>query len=182
MENEARVFIASGPCEGARVASYTRGPIAPSAIHANTVAIFALASCGVGLCGIGAPPSDSKWLTVIGDPTQPAVDTVEVDAGSAVSFGKARLVGIRVNRANDRMALDQLPFRSYESLVVIDCDKRTARHNTQTLFPLPLWKGTPRAHTYDEKDIRDMAFRGVEPNPKERIIKAACFIELVQSK
>ena len=103
-------------------------------------------------------------------------------ASSAVTFGKARLVGIRVNRAKDRMALDKQPFRSYESLVVIDCDKRTARHNSQTLFPEPLWKGVPRAHTYDEKDIREMAFRGVEPNPKERIIKAACSIELVQSK
>ena len=131
---------------------------------------------------LGSARAAPTWLTVIGDPTQPAVDTVEVDASSAVTFGKARLVGIRVNRAKDRMALDKQPFRSYESLVVIDCDKRTARHNSQTLFPEPLWKGVPRAHTYDEKDIREMAFRGVEPNPKERIIKAACSIELVQSK
>ena len=131
---------------------------------------------------LGSAHAATTWLTVIGDPTQPAVDTVEVDASSAVTFGKARLVGIRVNRAKDRMALDKQPFRSYESLVVIDCDKRTARHNSQTLFPEPLWKGVPRAHTYDEKDIREMAFRGVEPNPKERIIKAACSIELVQSK
>ena len=131
---------------------------------------------------LGSAHAAPMWLTVIGDPTQPAVDTVEVDASSAVTFGKARLVGIRVNRAKDRMALDKQPFRSYESLVVIDCDKRTARHNSQTLFPEPLWKGVPRAHTYDEKDIREMAFRGVEPNPKERIIKAACSIDLVQSK
>ena len=131
---------------------------------------------------LGSAHAAPTWLTFIGDPTQPAVDTVEVDASSAVTFGKARLVGIRVNRAKDRMALDKQPFRSYESLVVIDCDKRTARHNSQTLFPEPLWKGVPRAHTYDEKDIREMAFRGVEPNPKERIIKAACSIELVQSK
>ena len=131
---------------------------------------------------LGSAHAAPTWLTVSGDPTQPAVDTVGVDASSAVSFGKARLVGIRVNRSKDRMALDKQPFRSYESLVVIDCDKRTARHNSQTLFPEPLWKGVPRAHTYDEKDIREMAFRGVEPNPKERIIKAACSIELVQSK
>ena len=131
---------------------------------------------------LGSAHAAPTWLTVIGDPTQPAVDTVEVDASSAVTFGKARLVGIRVNRAKDRMALDKQPFRSYESLVVIDCDKRTARHNSQTLFPEPLWKGVPRAPPYDEKDLREMAFRGVEPNPKERIIKAACSIELVQSK
>ena len=131
---------------------------------------------------LGSAHAAPTWLTVIGDPTQPAVDTVEVDASSAVTFGKARLVGIRVNRAKDRMALDKQPFRSYESLVVIDCDKRTARHNSQTLFPEPLWKGVPRAHTYDEKDIREMAFGGVEPNPNERITRAACSIGWVRPK
>ena len=135
-----------------------------------------------GSAVLGTAHAAPTWLTIIGDPTRPTVDTVEVDASSAVTFGKARLVGIRVNRAKDRMALDKQSFRSYESLVVIDCEKHTARHNSQTLFPEPLWKGVPRAHTYDEKDIRDMAFNGVEPNPKERIIKAACSIELVQSK
>ena len=126
--------------------------------------------------------ADPAWLTVLGDPTKPAVDTVEVDAGSAVTFGKARLVGIRVNRASDRIARDKQPFRSYESMVIIDCEKRTARHNAQTLFLEPLWAGTSRSYTYAENDIREMAFAGVEPNPKERIIKAACSIELVQSK
>ena len=115
---------------------------------------------------LGSAHAAPMWLTVMGDPPQPAVDTVEVDASSAVTFGKARLVGIRVNRAKDRMALDKQPFRSYESLVVIDCDKRTARHNSQTLFPEPLWKGVPRAHTYDEKDIREMAFRGGRAQPQ----------------
>ena len=140
--------------------------------------LLVLLACA-GLAPAQAAP---LWLTIIGDATQPTVDTVEVDAGSAVTFGKARLVGIRVNRANDRIARDKQTFRSYESLVIIDCDQHTARHNTQTLFPQALWKGPPRTYSYDANDIRDMAFAGVEPNPKERIIKAACSIEQVQSK
>ena len=133
----------------------------------------------VGMCAAHAA---SAWLTVMGDSAVPTVDTVEVDAGSAVSFGSARLVGVRVNRAADRMARDKQPFRSYESLVIIDCEKRTARHSSQTLFSEALWKGAVRSYTYEEKDVRDMAFAGMEPNPKDRIIKAACSIELVQSK
>lgn len=130
----------------------------------------------------GSAYADPQWLTVLGDPTKPAVDTVEVDAASAVTFGKARLVGIRVNRARDRVARDKQVFRSYVSMVIIDCDKRTAKHSSQTLFSEALWTGTPRSYTYADNDVRDMAFSGVQPNPKERIIKAACSIDLVQSK
>lgn len=136
----------------------------------------------LGAMWMGPAHAAPLWLTVIGDPTKPAVDTVEVDAGSAVTFGKARLVGIRVNRARDRVARDKQMFRSYESMVIIDCNKRTARHSSQTLYSEALWAGTTRSYTYGDNDIRDMAFAGVEPNPKERIIKAACSIELVQSK
>ena len=96
----------------------------------------------------GSAYADPQWLTVLGDPTKPAVDTVEVDAASAVTFGKARLVGIRVNRARDRVARDKQVFRSYVSMVIIDCDKRTAKHSSQTLFSEALWTGTPRSYTW----------------------------------
>jgi hypothetical protein len=121
------------------------------------------------------------WLTVLGDPADPVADTVQVDATSAVSVGSARLVSIRANRGKDRPARDGLDFRSYESAVLIDCAAGSARHRSQTLYSKPLWTGDARTVKYEVSDVRVMAFRGMDSNPKDRIIRAACSIDLVKS-
>lgn len=126
--------------------------------------------------------ADPVWLTVLGDPLDPAADTVQVDVTSAVAFDRARIVTIRANRAQDRPARDGLPFRSYVSSVLIDCDKNTARHRSQELFTEPLWRGAPRTHHYQDDDVRTMAFRGMEASPQTRIVRAACSIDLVQTR
>ncbi len=124
--------------------------------------------------------TEPVWLTILGDPLDPVAETVQVDVTSAVAFESARLVSIRANRSRDRMARDGLDFRSYVSSVLIDCTAGTARHRAQSLYTGPLWTGEMRYVKYDEKDIRMLAFKDMPANPKDRIIKAACSISMVQ--
>jgi hypothetical protein len=136
-----------------------------------------------GLLGVStAVLADPVWLTILGNPLDPMSDAVQVDVTSAVAFETARVVTLRANRAKDRMARDGKPFRSYVSSVLIDCDTDSARHRVQDLYAGPLWTGAMRTARYNDNDIRRMAFQDMEANPKDRIIRAACAINLVKSK
>ncbi|MFZ4287443.1 surface-adhesin E family protein [Variovorax sp. HJSM1_2] len=143
-----------------------------------------LAAAGLwllSLCGnAAAPVVEPIWLTILGDPLDPLSETVQVDVTSAVVFDTSRLVSIRANRSQDRMARDGQAFRSYVSSVMIDCETGVARHRSQMLYAGPLWTGSMRSVVYDEKDVRMLAFRDMAANPKDRIVKAACSINTVK--
>ena len=143
-----------------------------------------IAAFAAALCLLAAPPATAAgpvWLTVLGDPLDPKADTVQVDVTSAVAFDNSRLVRLRANRGELRQARDGTMFRSYTSEVLIDCLAKTARHRSQVLYDSPLWTGAAHQLTYRDDDVRTVAFRGMEANPKDRIIRAACSIELVES-
>jgi hypothetical protein len=125
--------------------------------------------------------AEPVWLTVLGDPLNESSETVQVDATSAVAFESARVVSIRANRALDRPGRDGRAFRSYVSSVLIDCTAGTARHRAQTFYSEALWKGLGRFVQYGDNDPQLMAFKGMAANPKDRIIRAACSIDLVKS-
>jgi len=130
------------------------------------------------LVSAAAVAQSSTWLTVVGDPGNAAVDTVEVDATSAVAFESMRLVKLRVNRAMVRDAFDGKPFRSYYSTAMVDCKENKAWHRSISLFSNPLWQGQMRMHEYAESDGRSLAFAEMADNPRDRLIKAACAISL----
>lgn len=166
--------------DGARAiaAMSTRVSSLPSLPNLGIAALVA------ALCLLAAPPAKAAgpvWLTVLGDPLDPKAETVQVDVTSAVAFDDSRLVRLRANRGEPRVARDGTVFRSYSSQVLIDCLARTARHRSQVLYEAPLWTGTAHELTYRDDDVRTLAFRGMEANPKDRIIRAACSIELVES-
>ncbi|MCE1191559.1 MAG: hypothetical protein LWW96_05330 [Acidovorax sp.] len=132
--------------------------------------------CAAAACN--ALAGESMWLTVVGDSGDAAVDTVEVDATSAVAFESMRLVKLRVNRAKPRTGFDGQPYRSYYSTAVVDCTELKSWHRTLSLFEQPLWRGKLRIVEYTERDGREVAFADMEANPRDRLIKAACSIAL----
>lgn len=132
--------------------------------------------CTAAACS--ALAAESMWLTVVGDSGDAAVDTVEVDATSAVAFESMRLVKLRVNRAKPRTGFDGQPYRSYYSTAVVDCTELKAWHRTLSLFEQPMWRGKLRIAEYTESDGREVAFADMEANPRDRLIKAACSIAL----
>ena len=121
------------------------------------------------------------WLNVIGDPRSASTDTIEVDATSAVAFESLRTVKLRVNRAKPRRGFDGRPYQSYYSTAVVNCAEQKAWHRTLSLFEEPLWRGKMRIADSTEGEGREVSFAEVSPNPKDRLIKAACAIALKAS-
>ncbi len=130
----------------------------------------------------GAANAEAVWFNIKGDSSKPNLDTVEVDVDSAIQQGDSRLVNLRVNRAGSRTAYDHLPYRSYHSSVLINCDTLTGNHSVLTLFSGPLWKGDQRVLRYIGADGPDLAFADMTPNPNARIIRAACSIASIKTR
>lgn len=127
------------------------------------------------MLAVFAAGAQTPWLTLMGDPADPAVDTIEVDPMPVSVAGDQRTMRVRVSRATQRTNWDGIPYRSYESTVLFDCAVLTARYLEIRFYLQPGWKGEPhRTVAYPESMPRWMVFREVEPNPYQRIITAAC--------
>jgi len=129
----------------------------------------------IGLLG-GMAHAQSAWFTVVGDPQDKAADTVQVDpSGAAAPAEPARqAMNLRVNRAAPRTNWDGVPYRSYESRVVFDCQARRASYVAARFYIEPLWQGEPH-HVADYSDApKPMLFRDMKQNPTARIVRAAC--------
>ncbi len=115
------------------------------------------------------------WLTVMGDKTDAALDTIEVNPIPISMSEEGRVMRIRVSRSMQRTNWDNIPFRSYQAIVDFDCENKQGVFQTITYYAQPLWAGEPTITTiYSKTEPRLMQFRGVVPNPVERIIRAAC--------
>jgi hypothetical protein len=140
------------------------------------IIVLLLLVCGGASWGAPATPATpTNWFTVMGDPLDPAVNTIEVDPTPIAANGDMRAMQIRVSRSLDRISWDGVPYRSYVSTVLFDCANKSAKYVTLTFYVQPLWKGEPsKTATYPNDVVRPMEFRDVMPNPTQRIIRAAC--------
>jgi hypothetical protein len=117
----------------------------------------------------------TAWFTVLGDPADPAVDTIEVDPSPVSVTVEAQTMRVRVSRATVRKNWEGVPYRSYESKVVFDCANKKARYTSMVFYMQPLWQGAShKTSTYTRDNPRWMEFRDVRPNPNQQIIRAAC--------
>ncbi len=132
------------------------------------LALLLAASCGWAC-------AQDVWLTVTGNPDDVSVNTIEVDPVPLEVRDEQRIMRIRVSRSSQRMSWDGTPYRSYVARVQINCTDNSARYQSITFHPLPVWKGEPsRTTDYTSGPPRLMEFRDVSPNPNLRIIRAAC--------
>lgn len=115
------------------------------------------------------------WLTVMGDRKDAALDTIEVNPIPISTTEDHRVMRVRVSRSEQRSNWDGIKYRSYEAIADFDCEAKTAQFQQIRYYMQPVWAGEPHATTsYTKSDPRPMRFRGVVPNPVERIIRAAC--------
>ena len=127
----------------------------------------------IGACGLAQ--AQSAWFNVLGDPLDASVNTVEVDPTPVSISGETRIMRVRVSRSADRVNWDGVPYRSFVSEVLFDCTQNTARYMSIDYYSQPAWKGELfRRMLYLQGEPRLMAFRDIEPNPNQRIIRAAC--------
>lgn len=118
------------------------------------------------------PPN---WFTVLGDRADPTLNTIEVDPAPLEVSEAGRMMSIRVSRSTQRTSWDGVPYRSYTARVLFNCTEGKAYYLSLTFYLQPLWRGTShKTSTYTRENPRPMLFLDVEPNPTQRIIKAAC--------
>jgi len=140
--------------------------------------VYAL--CLWGIAALAAAPAwaSDEWLTISGDPQRPELDTIQVNPVAVERSASARTLAIRVNRSQLRRNWEGVPYRSYTAQVRIRCDERRGEYLNIRLYLQPLWAGATQEVRYDasgdEERRPPMLFRDAEPNPTERIIRAAC--------
>jgi hypothetical protein len=121
-----------------------------------------------------AKMDDRPWLTILGSTADPESDTIQIDPRPLDMKGQLRWMTLRLNRAKQRTSTDGIVFRSFTSVIEFDCEKRTARFTKTQFYNGPLWTQPGRTMDYPASMVRPMVFREIEPNPSERVIKAAC--------
>ena len=126
----------------------------------------------LSLCAAAA---QAEWLTIMGDPANAQVNTVQVDPVPVAVSGEERTLRVRVNRSAPRVNRDGIAYRSFDATVLFDCAVNTARYVDISFYSQPAWSGTVTPVTLAPATMpRWMLFRDIEPNPKDRIIHAAC--------
>lgn len=127
----------------------------------------------IGLLSAQLAWASDQWFTIIGDSSQPHLDTVQVNPVAVDRSAQARVLDIRVNRSQLRTNWHGVPYRSYAGQVRILCDERRGEYLNLRLYAQPLWTGAAQEAVYDEPRPL-VRFRDMQPNPTERIIRAAC--------
>lgn len=119
--------------------------------------------------------AQSDWLTVVGYPDDPVIDTVQVQLEPRSANADMQNVNLRVNRAATRTSTDGVVFRSFVATAEVDCTAKKGRFTSAAFYTLPLWRGDPhKSFSFPPAQVRPMLFRDITPNPTERIIRAAC--------
>jgi hypothetical protein len=118
--------------------------------------------------------SPSNWFTVTGDPERAEIDTVQVDPVAVGRDADGKTMNIRVSRAALRHNWDGVPYRSYDAQVVFRCAERRAEYRAVTYYMAPLWRGDPHLSVDYSERPQPMLFRDTQPNPTQRIVRAAC--------
>lgn len=121
-----------------------------------------------------AQATTTPWLTVAGDPADPLADTIQVNPLFVLKDGPRRTMEVRVSRSEERTSTDGIRFRSFHGLVAFDCEARVARFVSSQFYSAPLWRGPGTQMDYPLTVWRPVEFRGFQPNPRDRVVQAAC--------
>ena len=121
-----------------------------------------------------ASGSSGEWLTVTGDESRAQQDTVQVDPVAVAIEPRSRTMSIRVNRAELRRTAEGLAYRSFSARVRVRCDAREGEYLDARVYEQPLWAGPYRDVQYSDGKRPPLRLLDIEPNPLERIVRAAC--------
>lgn len=119
--------------------------------------------------------AEGDWFTITGDAKQADLDTVQVDPETVARDGDVRTVDVRVNRAKERISWDGMSYRSYSAKARIVCKDRRGEYTRIRFHRQPLWQGDAQDVAY-AGPRPPMLFRDIDPNPVDRIIRAACVV------
>jgi len=126
----------------------------------------------LAVCLFSANARAVEWFTVIGVKNDPNVDTAQLDVSTINRRGASTVLRFRVNLAEARKLPSGEVYQSYVSLISIDCTSMSVFHEEQTRFHESYWGGGATQEKFVQP--KPMAFGGLAPDPKPRILNAAC--------
>ncbi len=132
--------------------------------------------------GAGSLHADPLWLTLTGDPTRADRDSVQVRVDSVSLNGSTGSLQLRVNRSQAREAFDGQTYRSYIGWIKVDCPQQEGLFQQLQYYTEALWTGDTRVVNYVEPNTPRLLFKDMQPNPTERLIRAACSVEKVKTQ
>ena len=83
------------------------------------------------------------WLTLVGDPNNPSADYIEFDPSSLTQEHHLPVMSIRVSRAQSKTRTEGIVFRSFKSVVAVDCKQASARFLRASFYAEPGFMGKP---------------------------------------
>lgn len=113
-----------------------------------------------------------EWFTLIGDKSDPAVDTAQLDISTVVRKNANLMLRFRVNLAMPRKIGATEVYQSYVSHITVECPTQSVFHEDQVRYRDPLWQGPTHSEQFIQP--KPMAFGGLYPDPKPKILAAAC--------
>ena len=143
--------------------------------------VAAWLGCALAMTSLSSRAA-SNWLTLVGDPADPAADYIEFDPASLARENGVPVIAIRVSRASPRTSQEGIVFRSFESAVAVDCKQASARFLRASFYAEPDFKGQPfRTVVFGPRDLRPMVFREIQGAPTQRVVRAACKHSAIKS-
>ncbi len=121
----------------------------------------------LALCLLSAHAQAADWFTLTGDLADTQVDTAQLDMSSV---GQTTL-RFRVSLARPR-TLEGEVYQSYVSNITVDCASGSVFHDEQQRFADALWRHELRVEVFTGP--KPMAFLGLLPDPRPRLLVAAC--------
>lgn len=126
--------------------------------------------------------ASATWLTLVGNPADATSDYIQFDPASLAFHHSIPELAVRVSRAHPRTSKEGITFRSFDSVVAVDCKYGTARFLRATFYAHPDFHGTPiDSVVFGAADVRPMAFREIAGAPAQRMVRAACGHSAIKS-
>lgn len=115
-------------------------------------------------------------------PADPASDYVQFSPAPLAQDQGLPALAVRVSRVRPRTSKEGVVFRSFESVVAVDCARANARFLRMSFFDQPGFKGELfRTVLFDLADVRPIIFREIQGAPAQPMVRAACKHSAVQS-
>jgi len=113
----------------------------------------------------------AQWFLLSGEPGS-RVDSAELDMSTVGSRQDSRQMMLRISLAESRQDETGRPHQSYLSRINVVCSTASVLHEVQWRFQDAHWGGRMQQEIFAQP--KPMAFLGLVPNPRDRLLAAAC--------
>ena len=131
-----------------------------------------LLTVATACCTITPAAHAAQWFLISGNPDDPKVDSAELDISTVGKRSDVQSFELRFALASPREDLDGYSYQSYISTITVICSASGIYHDAQTRYASRHWSGDIQKELFVRP--KPMAFSGLNPDPRRRLMAAAC--------